>query len=205
MNIEGSSYKVPVVRLGDITTKIGSGATPRGGKESYKTEGISLVRSLNVYDSDFKYTNLAFIDETQARLLNNVTLEENDVLINITGASVARCCVVPKKVLPARVNQHVCIIRPVKSKLNSTYLLHCLISGNYKKMILTLAGAGGATREALTKKQVENLGIPVPPIELQNKFAEIESRMKKIKKANSDFSARPLFEVLTQRAFRGEL
>ena len=72
-------------------------------------------------------------------------------------------------------------------------------------MILTLAGAGGATREALTKKQVENLGIPVPPIELQNKFAEIESRMKKIKKANSDFSARPLFEVLTQRAFRGEL
>ena len=188
-----------------LTDKIGSGATPRGGKSAYISQGISLIRSLNVHDDKFIKTNLAFITNEQADALANVVVEKSDVLLNITGASVCRSAVVLPDILPARVNQHVCIIRPVKSKLNSTYLLHCLISGNYKKMILTLAGAGGATREALTKKQVENLGIPVPPIELQNKFAEIESRMKKIKKANSDFSARPLFEVLTQRAFRGEL
>ncbi|MBT4185558.1 MAG: hypothetical protein HOE10_09975, partial [Deltaproteobacteria bacterium] len=158
-----------------LTDKIGSGATPRGGKSAYISQGISLIRSLNVHDDKFIKTNLAFITNEQADALANVVVEKSDVLLNITGASVCRSAVVLPDILPARVNQHVCIIRPVKSKLNSTYLLHCLISGNYKKMILTLAGAGGATREALTKKQVENLGIPVPPIELQNKFAEIES------------------------------
>jgi type I restriction enzyme S subunit len=95
-----------------ITTKIGSGATPRGGDESYKPEGISLIRSLNIHDLEFKYRKLAFIDESQADELSNVKVQQNDVLLNITGASVARCCVVPDGILPARVNQHVAIIRP---------------------------------------------------------------------------------------------
>ena len=77
-------------RLVELTTKIGSGATPRGGNESYKNEGISLIRSMNVHDLEFKDRNLAFIDEKQAKELKNVTLQENDVLLNITGASVAR-------------------------------------------------------------------------------------------------------------------
>src|SRR5690554_131288 len=93
-------------RLKELTIKIGSGATPRGGQASYKSEGISLVRSMNVHDWEFRNKNLAFIDEKQAKELDGVTLQENDVLLNITGASVARCCVFPKEYLPARVNQH---------------------------------------------------------------------------------------------------
>ena len=82
-------------KLENLTTKIGSGATPRGGKASYSTEGISLIRSLNVYDNGFRAKNLAFLSEEQAEKLNNVSLKDNDVLLNITGASVARCCVAP--------------------------------------------------------------------------------------------------------------
>ena len=80
--------------LKQITTKIGSGATPRGGKQAYKKEGISLIRSMNVYDNRFKYKNLAFIDEDQAAKLKNVIVEKGDVLFNITGASICRsfCC-----------------------------------------------------------------------------------------------------------------
>ena len=76
-------------KLIEITNKIGSGATPRGGNESYKTEGISLVRSMNVHDFEFREKNLAFIDDQQAKELNNVTLQEKDVLLSITGAAVA--------------------------------------------------------------------------------------------------------------------
>lgn len=93
--------------LKNITSKIGSGATPTGGKTAYKSEGISLIRSMNVYDFSFKWKDLAFIDETQAARLNNVTVESKDVLFNITGASVCRCSIVPDELLPARVNQHV--------------------------------------------------------------------------------------------------
>lgn len=79
------------VKLKDITTKIGSGATPSGGKQSYKTTGIALIRSLNVFDLNFSYDELAYINDEQAKKLNNVTIEPDDILLNITGASVARC------------------------------------------------------------------------------------------------------------------
>jgi len=99
--------------LGEHCIKIGSGATPRGGNEAYKQEGISLIRSQNVLDFDFSYNGLAFIDDEQASKLSNVEIFEEDVLVNITGDSVARVCSVPKEVIPARVNQHVAILRTV--------------------------------------------------------------------------------------------
>ncbi|MEH1798681.1 MAG: hypothetical protein V7L13_05820 [Nostoc sp.] len=109
------------VKLGEISLKIGSGATPRGGKESYKDTGITLIRSLNVYDFTFDYDGLAFIDEKQAQQLANVEVKLNDILLNITGASVARCCIVPSQLLPARVNQHVAIIRVNPNLANPFY------------------------------------------------------------------------------------
>lgn len=99
------------IKLEDITAKIGSGATPLGGEGVYKTTGITFIRSQNVYDGYFTEEGLAYIDEEQAKKLDNVAVEENDLLFNITGASIARCCIVESKYLPARVNQHVSIIR----------------------------------------------------------------------------------------------
>ena len=111
------------VKLGDICTKIGSGATPTGGANAYKTEGISLIRSQNVLDFTFSADGLAFIDDNQAKKLNGVTVEYGDVLLNITGDSVARACIVPKNVLPARVNQHVSIIRVDKNKASNKFIV----------------------------------------------------------------------------------
>src|SRR5690606_39850891 len=60
---------------------------PTRRSSDLKSEGISLVRSMNVHDWEFRDKNLAFIDEKQAKELDGVTLQENDVLLNITGAS----------------------------------------------------------------------------------------------------------------------
>src|ERR1700758_1042163 len=89
--------------LAAVTTKIGSGATPLGGETAYKQAGISLIRSMNVYDEGFREAGLAKIDEDQADRLSNGVVEPSDVLLNITGASVARCCLAPAEMLPARV------------------------------------------------------------------------------------------------------
>jgi type I restriction enzyme S subunit len=148
--------------LKSLTTKIGSGATPRGGGESYKPDGISLIRSLNVHDLGFRYPNLAHIDDAQADELSNVTVQPRDVLLNITGASVARCCVVPKDVLPARVNQHVSIIRPIPEKLDADFLHYLLISRPYKNQLLQTGAEGGATRQAITKAQIQEFKIKYP-------------------------------------------
>ena len=109
-------------KLSSLTTKIGSGATPRGGSNSYKDIGISLIRSQNVLDFQFTDNGLVFIDDEQADALKNVAIEKNDILLNITGDSVARCCIVPAVVLPARVNQHVAIIRLKPNKTNYKYI-----------------------------------------------------------------------------------
>jgi type I restriction enzyme S subunit len=149
-------------KLKSVTTKIGSGATPRGGEESYKTEGISLIRSLNVHDLGFKYAKLAFLDDTQAGELSNVEVQPRDVLLNITGASVARCCIVPDDVLPARVNQHVSIIRPIAEKLDPDFLHYLLISKPYKDLLLQTGEEGGSTRQAITKAQIQDFSVEYP-------------------------------------------
>lgn len=151
-------------RLGEVCSKIGSGATPKGGRNSYRADGISLIRSMNVYDHAFKYDELAHINEVQAKLLENVTIEQDDVLINITGASVARCCVVPNDVLPARVNQHVSILRIANRKvLEPDFLCYSLITKECKVRLLGI-GEAGSTRQALTKSALQSFTISMPMI-----------------------------------------
>jgi type I restriction enzyme S subunit len=161
-------------KLINITTKIGSGATPKGGKNSYGTSGISLIRSLNVYDYQFDHDQLAFINQNQADELSNVVVQEADILLNITGASVARCCIVPKKILPARVNQHVAIIRVDKNHAIPKFVFYSLVNPLIKNTLFNLA-QGGATREALTKSTIENFEIRMPSISVQQKITFILS------------------------------
>jgi len=159
-------------KLGKLCTKIGSGATPRGGKASYKACGISLIRSQNVYNNRFTKGGLAFIDKDQAAGLSNAEVEPNDVLLNITGDSVARACQVPDSMLPARVNQHVAIVRPDPERLDPGYLRYWLVSPRTQAVMLGLASAG-ATRKALTKGMIEGFEISLPKIETQRRIAHI--------------------------------
>ena len=99
--------------LKSLATKIGSGATPAGGRESYFSEGIPLIRSMNVHFRGFDRTGLAFLSDQQADELSNVIVQANDVLLNITGASIGRVTIAPVEMAGARVNQHVTIIRPI--------------------------------------------------------------------------------------------
>ena len=164
----------------NLTSKIGSGATPKGGRESYGTEGISLIRSMNVYNNRFEYNDLAHITDEQAEKLDNVTIKEYDVLLNITGASVARCCIVPKDLLPARVNQHVSIIR-CKERLLPEFVACMFTEDNYQRLLWNIATAGGATREAITKQQIEDLVLIVPPVEKQQEFMNFAHQVHKSK------------------------
>ena len=191
--------------LKELTLKIGSGSTPRGGKEAYLDQGISLIRSLNVHDNKFVHKDLAFISDVQADKLKNVVIEKDDLLLNITGASVCRATLVDNNILPARVNQHVCIVRAKTEKVLPTFLARLITSSSYKQKLMQIATAGGATREALTKQQVESLDIIVPPLDVQDKFLSIVYRVEKMLKSSELQSQKPLFNSLSQKAFAGEL
>lgn len=176
IDLENLPERWRVEKLKNLCLKIGSGSTPTGGKESYFTSGISLIRSTNVFDFNFSFEDLAFISDKQAEKLKNVEVKENDILFNITGVSVARCCMVPENVLPARVNQHVMIIRP-DGKLNiSFYLLLNLCSTDSKNTLLGISQSG-STREAITKSEIEEFEIVVPD---SDKLKEFENQMQMI-------------------------
>ena len=185
------------MKLGDICSKIGSGATPRGGKDSYKDSGTAIIRSQNVLDWSFSSSGLAFIDDDQSKALSNVEVKQGDVLLNITGDSVARACMVPSEFLPARVNQHVAIIR-ANEEANNLFLLAWLQAN--KGTLLKLASSG-ATRNALTKRMLENLDVNLPPIDVQDKAAafidSIQAKIALNTKLNGYLEE--LFDLIFQR------
>lgn len=169
----------PYVTLAELCTKLGSGATPRGGKSAYKTEGIPLIRSMNVHNGRFVWKDLAYIDDDQAAKLNGVTLMKGDVLLNITGASVARSCILPDELAGGRVNQHVSIVRVDQTKMLPVILNAALISDSYQRFLLNDSRMAGATREAITKEDLKNIMVPLPPLSLQQQFANFAVRVDK--------------------------
>jgi type I restriction enzyme S subunit len=197
--------------LGEACSKIGSGATPRGGKNAYKTEGISLIRSLNVYDREFRDAKLAFIDQDQADKLSNVVVEEGDVLLNITGASVARCCVAPAEHLPARVNQHVSIVRTLPGTSIPSFLNQLLTSKEYKDQLLGIGNKGGATRQAITKSEIQGFKVLLPPLSTQQAIVEkLDALSEETKRLETIYERKKaalteLKQSLLQKAFAGEL
>ena len=161
------------VKLGDVCSKIGSGATPRGGSTVYIEKGITFIRSQNVYNLSFNYSGLVFINDEAATKLKGVSIKESDVLLNITGDSVARTCIVPSDVLPARVNQHVAIVRPKSEILNPIFLNYYLASPYMQSFMLGIAVGKGTSRNAMTKDMIAEFEVPCPPIKVQQKIIDI--------------------------------
>jgi type I restriction enzyme S subunit len=191
-----------VKELRHLTTKIGSGATPLGGELVYRQSGIALIRSLNVHDGQFQMKDLAYLDETQAARLSNVKVLAGDLLLNITGASVARACLVPEGILPARVNQHVCIVRS-NGELVPEFLEAQILCDSVKARLLGIGESMGATRQAITKAQLESFKLIVPPMEKQKIFAQIVHQIAQQKRRMVSFEvdASSLYGSLQQQYF----
>ncbi|MDD5198391.1 MAG: restriction endonuclease subunit S [Terrimicrobiaceae bacterium] len=202
MKQTGQSNKIvwPKVRLECVTSKVGSGATPRGGDAAYQKSGIPLVRSMNVHFNGFRPHGLAFIDETQAAELDNVIVQANDVFINITGASIGRVTLAPPQMAGARVNQHVCIIRTTDI-LDPRFLAYFLVSAEQQALIQ--GNQTGGTRQALTKGQLLDWKCPLPARREQRRIIELLERADALRRqrADGDALASRILPALFQKFF----
>lgn len=181
--IEHPSLHLPIPfgwmvrRIGTFATKVGSGATPRGGKSVYLSSRVShaLIRSQHVFDRMFERADLAFISKQHSDELANAEVRSGDILLNITGDGVtfARACIAPDEILPACVNQHVSIIRVDRSVCVPGYLLAFLTHPLTKRYIESFNTGG--SRRAITKGHIESFEIPIPPIPVQRRIASILS------------------------------
>lgn len=168
--------KIPVHWLASLinqhVSKVGSGVTPKGGSKAYLSQGIPLIRSQNVLVGRLDLTDVAYISNEQHQKMKGSMLESNDVLLNITGASIGRCCLLPKNIQEANVNQHVCIIRTTDDLLSS-YTAYFLNSEFGQSQIWSLQAGGN--REGLNFQQIRSFRIPLPPLKEQQEIARILS------------------------------
>ncbi len=157
-----------IQRIKDVIVKIGSGVTPKGGSEVYVSEGIPLLRSQNVYDDGLRIDDVSFIDETTHGKMKSSQLKPNDILINITGASIGRTCVIPYSMPRANINQHIIFLR-VKQKL-VPYVSNYFKTNSVKEYINLIQA--GTSKEALNMGQTLNVPIILPPISEQTAIAQ---------------------------------
>lgn len=155
-----------VKRVKDVLIKIGSGVTPKGGSEVYVKSGIPLIRSQNVYDDGLRINNVSFISEAINDKMKNSQIKPNDILINITGASIGRSCVVPYSLKIANINQHIIYLR-INSKLVA-FITYFIKSNSFKEYINLIQA--GTSKEALNMGQTMNIPILLPDEDLQNKI-----------------------------------
>ncbi|RJP19437.1 MAG: restriction endonuclease subunit S [Candidatus Abyssobacteria bacterium SURF_5] len=163
------------VRLEQISIKLGSGSTPRGGKAVYEKKGIPFIRSQNVWNDGLKLDNVALIPEHIHERMRETTVEPCDILLNITGASIGRSCIVPDNFLTGNVSQHVAIVRLVDNKIRH-YIHLCLISPYLQSIIM--AAQVGISREGLSMKRLKDFLIPLPPLsELERIVTKVDQLM----------------------------
>lgn len=170
-------------RVKDVTTKIGSGVTPEGGAANYLDEGIPLLRSQNVHFDGLRLEDVAFISpETHADMFGS-QIKPQDVLLNITGASIGRCTYVPDGFGEGNVNQHVCIIRP-NHQIYYRFLAAYLSSPLGQSEVFS--GFTGASRQGLGQRDLGSILVPLPTLDVQLQVvAKIEKQTRKNKEVRA--------------------
>lgn len=176
-NSKGNRHSIPDewkwTNINSVTTFIGSGITPRGGKAMYVKSGVPFIRSQNVYSNGLRLDDIVFVTQDLHNKMQRTQVKGGDVLLNLTGASIGRSTFIPMDFGPANVNQHVCIIR-TDGLINPEFLSWWLNSSYIQDIIVDLQK--GETREGLNYTHIRSLPIPYTIIEEQDEIARLIRR-----------------------------
>ncbi|HCX48020.1 MULTISPECIES: restriction endonuclease subunit S [Bacillus cereus group] len=148
-----------IKKIKHISNLVGSGKTPKGGSEIYPESGVLFLRSMNVHYDGIRLKDIVHITPEIDEDMRSTRVKSKDVLLNITGASIGRSCIVPESLGKANVNQHVCIIRS-NTKVVVPELLSKIMASNFI-MQQILMSQNGSSREGLNFTQVKNLEFPL--------------------------------------------
>ncbi|GAC23508.1 type-1 restriction enzyme EcoEI specificity protein [Paraglaciecola mesophila KMM 241] len=162
-------------RFGNLTSRLGSGSTPRGGQSAYVDKGVIFLRSQNVWNDGLKLDDTAYItDETNEKMYNTQVFP-GDVLLNITGASLGRSTIFPEHLNIANVSQHVTIIRLIEQSMG--LFVHLGILSPLVQRLVWGRQVGMAI-EGLSKKVLELFEFPIPPLAEQHRIvAKVDELM----------------------------
>ena len=174
--IDDISNQKNVTKLKYLTSKINGGSTPKGGGNIYKDQGIKFIREQNIYDGILVLDGIVHIPNEIHEKMKNSKVKKGDVLLNMTGGSVGRCCSIEDDE-EYNINQHISIIRPLEN-LDSKFLEYYLRSTWGKNQTYYYMESSG--KEGLSSKKIKNYLIPV--IEIDEQVTIVENISTKLKK-----------------------
>ena len=146
-------------------------------KKEYLSNGeYYLITGVDFKNEKIDFKNCFYVTKERYNQDENIKVKINDILLTKDG-TIGKVAIVDKLEKPATLNSGVFVLRPKVNNLNVTYLMHSLISEDFKKFIDDIKI--GATVPHLNQAALLKYKLTLPPIELQNKFAE---RVEKIEK-----------------------
>ncbi|QDU39717.1 Type-1 restriction enzyme EcoKI specificity protein [Maioricimonas rarisocia] len=162
-------------RIGSLMEKMGAGSTPLGGRKVYVDQGVPFLRSQNVWNDGLRLDGVARIPKDIHERMAGTHVHARDVLLNITGASIGRCAVVPDPFASANVSQHVAILRPIERRF-SDFLHLCVISRFFQERVMRVQV--GVSREGLSMTRLRHFPVPFPPLAEQRRIvAKVDELM----------------------------
>jgi type I restriction enzyme S subunit len=188
--------------LDTFITHLTSGG--RGWAKYYAETGKRFIRSLDVQMNKIGNEDIVFVRPPKNQETERTRVQENDVLLTITGSKIGRVAYVPRNFEEAYISQHVSIIRT--KEINPIYLSYYLSMQNAGQRVIKKMQYGQA-KPGLNLTQIREFPILTPPINLQNKFAFIIKRVESLKTLYQQNLSQlnNLYGILSQKAFKGEL
>ena len=171
--------------LKELTSVIRNGTTPAKAKSVYIQDGVVFLQSQNVWNNLIDYNNVQYIPEELNKKMIATQLMEGDVLITKTGrvntenSSLGRVSVFRGFEKAVNISSEIYLVR-VKGDLNPEFLMQLLLTDSYKRFIRNCS-PGGTDKRHLYSRYVEQFKIIIPPIDLQNQFADFVKQVDKSK------------------------
>ncbi|PTX61116.1 restriction endonuclease S subunit [Kordia periserrulae] len=200
-----------VNRLKEISIKILSGNTPKGGSKVYVKNGITFFRSQNIWRNRIELDDVVYISQDIHNNMQKSSLKNGDILMTKTGrintenSSLGRAAMFMGKDNSANINGHVYLIR-LKENIINEFVLFILTTYKYREYIRSVC-VGGIDKRQINKTHLEEFPIISPPLKLQNEFAKrIQIIAQQKQQAQEALQkSEDLFNSLLQKAFKGEL
>lgn len=175
----------PVKKLDDISLLITNGNTPKGGSDNYTNEGIVFLRSQNVWRNKIDLDDVAYIDASTHADMAKSSVHDKDILITKTGrintenSSLGRAALFRGADNSANINGHVYLVR-LDGTTVPEYVVAILTGEPYRRYIRKVC-VGGIDKRQINLDQVEDFPIILPPVKLQEQFADFVYQVDKSK------------------------
>ena len=197
--------------MGDCSSLISKGTTPKGGKEAYIKEGINFLRIENLNeDGSINHSNISHISkEEHEGSLKRSILEAGDLLISIAG-TLGKVGFVRECDLPMNTNQAIAFVRLHKNLFENMYLKYAIESPLVNNELLSKTKVTSIPN--LTLEIISNCKIPLPPTlseqqrivnRIESMFAKLDEAKEKAQNVVDGFETRKA--AILHKAFTGEL